>query len=102
MEEAGDVGEVTLLAGHPEVARPGVEHHLEGLRRGSDGDGTVVLGVHVVGERLRLKTSGLVPPPSSQQVEGGVHLLEVGPSTLVLHQRDPHHLGLGAGVVVAG
>jgi hypothetical protein len=29
VQEAGNVGEVTLLAGHPEVAGPGVKDDLE-------------------------------------------------------------------------
>ena len=41
-----------------------IEDDLEGLRGSSDGDGAVVLSVHVVGERLRLETGSLVSPSS--------------------------------------
>ena len=70
------------------------------MRRSSNSDGTVVLGVHIVGERLRLEASSLVTPSSSQKVEGSVHLLEVSASGLVFDQRDPDHLQLRGGVIV--
>ena len=62
MEEAGDVGEVAVLARHPQVAGAGVKDDLEGLGRSADGDGSEVLGVHVVRQGLRLGPSELVAP----------------------------------------
>ena len=81
MEKTGDVGEVTFLARNPEVTRkfsllyrlshflliePGasIEDDLEGLWGSSNGDGTKVLSVHVVGERLGLEAGSLVSPSS--------------------------------------
>ena len=69
VEQTGDVGEVALLAGDPEVAGAGVEHYLEGLWRGSDGDGTVVLSIHVVREGFRLKSCGLKTPSMEGRIE---------------------------------
>ena len=63
VEEAGDVGEVTLLARHPQVARASVEDDLEGLRRSADGDRAEVLRVHVVRQGLGLGAGELVAPP---------------------------------------
>ena len=62
MEEAGDIGEVAVLARHPQVAGAGVKDDLEGLGRRADGDGAEVLGVHVVRKGLRLRPSELVAP----------------------------------------
>ena len=42
---------------------PGVEDHHEALGRRADGDGAVVLGVQVVGQRLRVAAAGPIPPP---------------------------------------
>ena len=81
VEKTGDVGEVTFLARNPEVTRqfsllycvghfsliePGasIEDDLEGLGGSSNGDGTIVLSVHVVGERLWLEASMIVSPSS--------------------------------------
>ena len=63
VEEAGDVGEVALLARHPQVARARVEDDLEGLRRSADGDRAEVLRVHVVRQGLGLGAGELVAPP---------------------------------------
>ena len=63
VEEAGDVGEVALLARHPQVARASVEDDLEGLRRSADGDRAEVLRVHVVRQGLGLGAGILVAPP---------------------------------------
>ena len=41
-----------------------IEDDLEGLRGSSNGDGTKVLSVHVVGERLGLEAGSLVSPSS--------------------------------------
>ena len=68
VEEAGDVGEVAVLARHPQVAGAGVKDDLEGLGRSADGDGAEVLGVHVVGQRLRLRPSELVAPSFNKEI----------------------------------
>ena len=52
-----------------------IEDDLEGLRGSSDGDGAVVLSVHVVGERLGLETCSLVTP-SSRLILQSVRILE--------------------------
>ena len=62
MEEASDVGEVALLARHPQVARARVEDDFEGLRRSADGDRAEVLRVHVVRQGLGLGAGELVAP----------------------------------------
>ena len=62
MQETGDVGEVAVLARHPEVAGAGVKYDLEGLGRRPDGDGAEVLGIHVVGQGLGLGSRELVTP----------------------------------------
>ena len=86
VEKTGDVGEVTFLARNPEVTRqfsllycvghfspiePGasIEDDLEGLWGSSNGDGTIVSNVLVVGERLRLEASFLMEPSSRLTVE---------------------------------
>ena len=46
-----------------------IEDDLEGLRGSSNGDGTIVLSVHVVGERLRLEAGSLVSPSSRVTLE---------------------------------
>ena len=63
--------------GHFSLIEPGasIEDDLEGLRGSSDGDGTVVLSVHVVGERLGLETCSLVTP-SSRLILQSVRILE--------------------------
>merc|ERR550517_1693183 len=100
VEEAGDVGEVTFLAWNPEVTGASIEDDLEGLWWSSNGDGTIVLGVHVVGERLRLEASILITPSAPQQVEGGVDLFKVSSGSLVFDQWDSHHLGERTRLVV--
>ena len=52
-----------------------IEDDLEGLWWSSNGDGTIVLGVHVVGERLRLEASILITPSSRLTLER-VRMLE--------------------------
>ena len=69
MKETGDVGEVTVLARHPEVAGPGVKDDLEGLGRSPDGDGSKVLGVHVVGQGLGLRSSELMAPSVTRKLK---------------------------------
>ena len=64
MEKAGNVGEVTFLAWNPQITGASVEDDLERLWWSSNGDGTIVLSVHVVGERLWLEASVLVTPSS--------------------------------------
>ena len=82
----------------------------------SNGDGTVVLGVHVVRERFRLESSVLVSPstrltlqwantlernlPAPQKVEGGVDLFKMSSGSLVFDQRDSDHLGERSRLVV--
>ena len=60
--------EVKILPslGNFSLIEPGasIEDDLEGLRGSSNGDGTKVLSVHVVGERLRLEAGSLVAPSS--------------------------------------
>ena len=75
MEEASDVGEVAVLdrdmavlAWHPKVAGAGVKLDLEGLGRSANGDGSEVLGVHVVGQGLGLWPSKLVSPSFNKKV----------------------------------
>ena len=48
---------------------PSIEHDLEGLWWSSNGDGTIVSNVLVVGERLRLEASFLMEPSSRLTVE---------------------------------
>ena len=115
MEEAGNVGDVTLLAGHPQVAGPSVKHnlhrsgkqskncwikfygfiylqaltknfimsfpdtpcitwlvciektgYLKSLWWSSDGDGSIVLGVQVVGKGLWLRAIWSIPGTKEQ------------------------------------
>ena len=48
---------------------PSIEHDLEGLWWSSNGDGTIVSNVLVVGERFRLEASFLMEPSSRLTVE---------------------------------
>ena len=66
VEEASDVGEVAVFAWHPKVAGAGVKDDLEGLGRSSNGDGSEVLGVHVVGQGLGLGSRELVTPSKNK------------------------------------
>ena len=59
-----------------------IENDFEGLRWSSNGDGTVVISVLVVGERLRLDSS----------------LLRMSSGSLVLDQGDSHHCRMTARV----
>ena len=84
MEETGDVGVVAVLARHPEVAGSGVEHDLEGLGRGTDGDGAEVLGVHVVGEGLGLGTRELVTPSEKNSFTRNIFIINIVVARLYL------------------
>ena len=68
MEETSDVCEVAVLAWHPKVAGAGVKDDLEGLGRSANGDGSEVLGVHVVGQGLGLRPSKLVSPSFDKEI----------------------------------
>ena len=59
-----------------------IEDDLEGLRWSSNGDGTIVISVLMVGERLRLDSS----------------LLRMSSGSLVLDQGDSHHCRMTARV----
>ena len=69
--------ELKILLGYFSLIEPGasIEDDLEGLRGSSDGDGAVVLSVHVVGERLWLETCSLVTP-SSRLILQSVRILK--------------------------
>jgi len=60
VQKAGNVKQRTLLGGHPQVGRAGVKDDFEGLRWSSNGDGTKVLRIHVVGQWLGLWSVGRI------------------------------------------
>ena len=72
MEETSDVGEVAVLAWHPKVAGAGVKDDLEGLGWSANGDGSEVLGVHVVRQGLGLGPCELVSPSFNKELIYGV------------------------------
>lgn len=79
---------MAFLGRHPKVRRTGVEDHPEFLRRTSNADDAVVLSVHVVGQRLRLRK---VPSQHLRLHQFRVVLLELFPDGVYLAQGDPEN-----------
>ena len=66
---------------------------IKNLRRGSDSDGSIVLGIQIVGQRLRVR-SGLVPAFPGEP-DRSVDLPQRRPGALHFEDRNPAEIGDG-------
>jgi len=91
VHKASDVGQVALLGGHPQVRGAGVENHPEVLRRRADGNGSVVLGVHVVGQRFGDIAAAIL---NAQLLQFCAHIGEMAAGRLEFMERHTQQSGL--------